>query len=436
MPRGQIMSGIDIGTDKICTVIAMIGEESGKTNVIGVASTPSRGIKKSQIVDLEEAIGAITDSVEAAERMAGLNISHAYVSVSGAHITSQNSKGVVAVAEPEGEITSADVERVIEAARAVSLPSSRDIMHVIPRDFTVDSQTGIKDPVGMSGVRLEAEAHLVSGSTTSLKNCGKAIQEVGISVQGLVFSGLASSYAVLSETEKELGVALLDIGGGTSSLAVYVDGTLAYSSVIPIGAKNITNDIAIGMRLSLQSAEKIKLYLSKTHQEMATPTGIKASEIAKLRKDYDTVNLDKLGIKEEPATASRKALIEGIIKPRLNEIFSLVANELKEHDLTSLVPAGIVVTGGGADTVALLESARRTLSLPARVGVPKGLSGLIDELASPAYGTATGLIHYAIKQGGVAVHSGGSRTLFNPFKKLPVKNAYQKIIDVIKNLLP
>jgi cell division protein FtsA len=431
MPRGRIISGIDIGTEKICTIIASVGEESGKTNVIGVASSASRGLKKSQIVDLEEAIGSITDSVEAAERMAGLNISQAYVSVSGAHVSSQNSKGVVAVSEPEGEITPLDVDRVIEAARAVSLPSSRELIHVIPRDFTVDSQTGIKDPVGMSGVRLEAEAHLVSGSTTALKNCTKAIQEVGIGVQGLVFSGLASSYAALSETEKELGVVLLDIGGGTTSLTVYVEGALAYSAVIPIGAKNITNDIAIGMRMSLQSAEKLKLHLSRTQQELPPPTGAKASEIAKLRKEFDTINLDKLGIKEEPATASRKALIEGIIRPRLVEIFSLVSAELKQAELLPLVPAGLVIAGGGAETVSILEVARRSLSLPARVGMPKGLSGLVDELASPAFATSTGLIHYALKQGGAGL-AAPARSFTNPLLKYHLKVPIKKWLKCLK----
>jgi cell division protein FtsA len=203
-----------------------------------------------------------------------------------------------------------------------------------------------------------------------------------------------------------------------------------------VGAKNITNDIAIGMRMSLQSAEKIKLYLSRTQDEVSTPQGVKASEVARLRKEHDTINLDKLGIKEEPATASRKALIEGIIRPRLNEIFTLVASELKNNDLINVVPAGLVVTGGGAETVSLLEAARRTLSLPARIGLPKGLSGLVDELASPAYGTATGLIHYALKQGGISASSPGPRKLVNPFKQLPVKGIYQKVLEMLKNLLP
>jgi cell division protein FtsA len=368
--------------------------------------------------------------------MAGLNINQAFVSVSGVHIGSQNSKGVVAVSEPDGEIIALDVDRVIEAARAVSMPSSREIIHVIPRDFTVDSQPGIKDPVGMSGVRLESEAHLITGSTTALKNCTKAIQEVGISVQGLVFAGLSSAYAVLSETEKELGVCLIDIGGGTTSLAVYIDGALSHTSVIPIGAKNITNDIAIGMRISLQSAEKIKLYASKTQLETLPLTGTKASELAKKRKDFDTIDLSQLGIKEEPASASRKALIDGIIRPRLNELFNLIGKELKDRQILENIPAGLVITGGGAETIALLDTARRTLSLPARIGIPKGLSGLVDELNSPAFATACGLIHYGLKQGGAVKVSGAKRDFFAPLKHLPVKGLYHKLIDLAKKLLP
>ena len=249
MAKNHIFAGIDVGTEKVCTIITALNEETNDTNVIGVASTPSKGLRKSQIVDLEEAINAITGSVEAAERMAGYNITQAYVSVSGSHIASQNSKGVVAVSEPQGEIKPEDIDRVIEAARAIALPSAREIIHVIPRDYTVDAQSGIKDPAGMTGVRLEAEAHIITGAATALKNVTKCINELGIAVQGLVFSGLASAYSVLSETEKELGVVLVDIGAGTTSLTAYVDGAIAHSFVIPIGARNITNDLAIGIGL-------------------------------------------------------------------------------------------------------------------------------------------------------------------------------------------
>jgi cell division protein FtsA len=439
MVKKRTIAGIDIGTDKVCTIIASINEENGDCNVIGVASTPSKGLRKSQIVDLEEAMGAITDSVEAAERMAGFNINEAFVSISGAHISSQNSKGVVAVSEPQGEISPVDVNRVIEAARAIALPSAREIIHVVPRDYSVDAQTGIKDPVGMTGVRLEAEAHLITGSQTAMKNITKCVADLGISVQGLIFSGLASANSVLSETEKELGVVLVDIGGGSIALTSYIEGALTYSSVIPIGAKNITNDLAIGMRISLQSAETIKIYLSKTQSSYTPAASSKPAEIAKYRKDFDVVDLVKLGIKEDTAQASRKALIEGIIRPRLNEIFSLIASQLKENNLIKNIPAGIVITGGGAETVSLIEVAKRTLGVPARVGSPKGLKGLVDELKSPSFATASGLILYALKDGlysNTSPVSSGGRHLTSLIPKFNLQPIYQKALSFIKSHLP
>lgn len=437
MGKGHIYAGIDIGTEKICTVIVNRSEESGNVNVIGVASVESKGLRKSQIVDLEETIASITECVEAAERMAGYNISEALVSVSGSHIESINSKGVVAVAEPEGEIKSTDVDRVIEAARAIALPSSREIIHVLPRDFSVDAQGGIKDPIGMTGVRLEAEAHIISGAATALKNTHKCLYELGINLGSLVFSGLASSLAVLSDTEKELGVACIDIGAGTTSLAVYVEGSLSYSAVIPVGARNITNDLAIGMRVSLTSAEKIKLYLSQSESEGTPPLNAKASEIAKFKKDFDTLDFGKLGLQEEVTAASRRSLIDGIIRPRLKEIFILIGEQLKNANVLDQIPAGLVITGGGSQTVSILDVAKRTLSVPARIGEPKGLSGLVEELASPSYAAATGLIHYAIKNSHeIKPINPRSPGITSKFKNLPIKQTYHQLIDFIKSLLP
>src|SRR3989344_3108275 len=271
--------------------------------------------------------------------MAGYNISKAWVSIGGAHIGSLNSQGVVAVAQPQGEVTSQDVQRVIEAAQAVSLPTSAEIIHVIPRSYTVDGQDGVKDPVGMTGVRLEVETHIVTGSTTALKNLAKCVGEVGCDVEGMVFSGLASAGAVLSDTEKELGVILIDIGGGTTDIAIFVEGALSYSSVLPVGAKNVTNDLAIGLRVSLEGAEKIKLALGD------------------FKTKEDEINLAELGLGDELKTVSYKTLVEGIIRPRLNELFSMVAGELKKSGLVGLTPSGLVVCGGGAQTVGVIESA-------------------------------------------------------------------------------
>jgi len=424
MSKNQIISAIDIGTTKITTLIASLSEESDKINIIGVANEPTKGLRKSQIVDIEETIEVITQSVEAAERMAGYSISSSLASISGSHIESINSKGVVAVSEPEGEISDHDVSRVIEAARAVSLPSSREILHVIPRDFRVDAQEGVKDPVGMSGVRLEAEAHIITGSSTAMKNISKCVSEIGVEIDSLVFSGLASAEAVLTPTEKELGVVLVDLGGGSTSVAVFVEGALSYSSVLPVGAKNITNDLAIGLRVSLETAEKIKLALSKLSKDKDED------------EDEDELNAKKLGLAEEVGKLSKKTLIEGIIRPRLNEIFIMIGEELKKSGFAAATPAGVVVTGGGALTVGLETSCKRSLSLPVRIGYPKGLAGLVDEIKSPAYAASWGLIDYGVKNFKGIKSDSSLKAVSKVISKIPVKGVINKGVKLIKSFLP
>ncbi|MBX4206078.1 cell division protein FtsA, partial [Candidatus Microgenomates bacterium] len=313
-----------------------------------------------------------------------------------------------------------DVDRVIDAAKAISLPTSREIIHVIPRQFIVDGESGIKDPVGMSGVRLEVETHLVTASSAALKNLTKSVNEVGINIQELVFSGLASSFAVLSDTEKELGCVLIDIGGGTTSIAAFVDGALAYSGTLPIGAKNVTNDLAIGLRVQLDPAETIKLALSQP----------KSKEDAKT----DTIDIMDLGAGESKKV-SRRTLIEGIIRPRLNEIFTMVRLDLEKKNLINRIPSGAIITGGGALTIAVEESAKRMLSLPVRIGVPSGVTGLIDDIMTPAYATGIGLILYGAQRG---VFSQQQNNLSNQFKKikLPTKGIFGKLTETIKDLLP
>ena len=326
--EGKIAVGIDIGTSKIVTLIAKIDEE-GIVNILGVSEVKSSGIKKGQIVDIEDAVVAVNALLEAAERMAGYSVSHVCASVGGSHIQSQNSKGVVAVSSQDAEITENDLLRVIDAARAISIPSSREILHVLPRNYTVDGQEGIKDPIGMTGVRLEVDTHIISGTDTSIRNERKALTEVGVDVDAMVFSGYASALAVLSETEKELGVVLVDIGAGTTDIAIYVDGSIAYSSVLPIGARHITNDLAIGLRISLESAEKIKLFLSKPQKRMLTHEDLLGHDTREKRAP-DEVDLSSLGLPEDIRKVSQKTLIDGIIRPRLNEIFTVVGMELKK----------------------------------------------------------------------------------------------------------
>ncbi len=429
--RDRIVAGIDVGTSKIATIIASVSEER-PLHIIGVSTVDSKGLRKGQVVDIEDAKLAISVSLEAAERMAGCSVTSAFVSVGGNHIGSQNSHGVVAVANPDKEITTEDVHRVIDAAKAINLSSSRQILHVLPRGFIVDGQEGIADPVGMTGVRLEVDTHIVTGGMTAIRNLEKCVSELGVSVAGLVFGGFAAASAVLSDTEKELGVTLVDVGGGTTDVAVFVEGALSYSSVIPIGAKNITNDLAIGLRVSLESAEKIKLLLSQLPKAPALPEG-------KLRRhEEDEIELSGLGLPEDLKKVSRKTLVEGIIKPRLNEIFTMIGLEIKKSGFGGMTPSGLVICGGGAKTVGVVESARRNLAMPVRVGVPVGFTGLVDEILVPPFAASAGLVQYGARM--MPAETTGA--LFNFGKvgkmggKLPVKGIAAKIISALKSFLP
>lgn len=377
MPKDRIIAGIDVGSSKIAIIIASVAPEE-RISVIGVSSVPSRGIKKGVVVDIDEAVEAISDGLLAAERMAGYTVSSAHVSVDGKHISSLNSHGVVAVAAEGSEISEEDVERVTEAARAISIPNSREIIHVLPRGFIVDSQDGVKDPVGMSGVRLEVETNIISGSATVMRNLVKCVQQVGVEVDDLVFCGLAASEAVLSDTERELGTVLVDLGGGTTQIIVFTNGGPVYSAVLPIGGQNITNDLAVGLRTSLEDAEGIKIRLSEG--------GLKESEGKK-----DEVDISDLGLELKSLP---KSLVQNIIEARLSEIFSMVGLEIKNSGQQGNLPAGLVITGGGAQTLGLKEVAKKVLRMPLRVGHPTGVTGLIDEVSTPAYASSIGLIIY------------------------------------------
>lgn len=384
MKTSDVVVGVDIGSSKIAAVIGRVEDDS--INILGVSEIPSKGIKKGQIVNIDEAANVINSALDSAERMAGLSAERAFVSISGINIEGENSKGVVAVSQQDGEISEYDVERVLEAAGAVSLPATREIIHVVPKTFTVDGEGGIKDPVGMSGVRLEVDTHIITANTATIKNIERILtQEAGIEVQALVFSGLASSLATLSETEKELGVILADIGAGVTNIAVYVDGALSYTSVIPIGARHITNDLAIGLRISLESAEKVKIFLSDHKKRKGELT----------KKEDDELDLEHLHIPEDIRKVSRKTLVEGIIRPRLNELFTMIAIEIKKSGFATQTPAGVVVTGGGAKTVGIEDAAKRMLSMPVRVGYPTNITGLIDDVETPTFSTAVGLLRSA-----------------------------------------
>ena len=435
MAKDKIICGIDVGSSKIATLIAS-AEESGKINLLGVSNTPSKGVRKNQVVDIDEAVISITESVEASERMAGYSISSAFVSIGGPQIESTNSHSVVAVAEPEGEIKEGDIARVNDAAKAIALPSSREILHVIPRTFTVDGQEGIKDPIGMTGVRLETQTHIITGSTTSMRNLVKCIQQVGIDVEELVFGGIASALSILTDTEKELGVVLVDIGGETTDVVVFVDGSVAYSAVIPIGARHITSDMAVGLRISLESAEKIKLDLGKKQKSPVLPSrgepagGEEKPELSR-KKEEELLDVKALGIEEDVQKISRKAVVEGIIRPRLQEIFKYVGKEIKKSGFGTQVPSGLVLCGGGAQTVGVLEQAKYVLGFPARVGKIEGLGGLVDEIEAPSFAASAGLILYGVSQ-----KSGGEVRIPVLSGSLPFKGILQKGIALVKSFLP
>ncbi|MBU1104488.1 cell division protein FtsA [Candidatus Parcubacteria bacterium] len=392
MPKEKLETVIDIGSTKVATIIASLADE--RVSVVGVSTVPSTGIRKGVVVDIDAAVEAISQSLEKSQRMSGFPISTAFVTVNGSHIESINSHGVVAVSHQDAEISRDDIKRVTDAAQAVSMPSSREIIHVLPRDFIVDGQDGVHDPMGMSGVRLEVETNLIHGSTAVMKNLSKCVNQVGVSIEEFVYTALASSYSCLTDTEKELGTILLDIGGGTTSLIIYSGGSPVYSGVLPVGGQNITNDLAIGLRASLDIAEKIKLKLGKEDdliKRTIFPTSDEeAREVNKNELDVTEFNLDV-------TTISRKLLYD-IMKERMRELFTLVSIEIKKANFTGKLPAGAVLCGGGALTYNVSSIAKEVLKMPVRVSKPRGVTGLIDEIDGPAYSAAIGALVFGSRQ--------------------------------------
>ncbi len=417
MPREKIITGIDIGSTKISTAIATI--QDNKISIIGVSGgVPSKGIKRGSVVDIDNAVESISTSLERAERMAGVSVSSAFVTINGSHIQTQNSHGVVAVNPQIGEITCEDVVRVTEAAQAVSLPSSRQIVHVIPRDFIVDSQEGIKDPVGMAGVRLEVETNIIHGSATAMRNLVKCIDQVGVEVEELVYTGVASAEAVLTDTEKELGTILIDIGGGTTSLIAFLEGSPIFSSVLGIGAKHVTSDLAIGLRTRLDDAERIKLKLSTM-----APDPKNAGHSIK----EETLDLSQFGLEEDEVPIR---FMNEIVSARTKEIFNMVALELNKAGLLGKLPAGAVITGGGALTYGIEDLAKNILKMPVRVGTPSGVTGLIDEIRGPAFSGTVGAILYGVDK------LRSNSLLFLDKRQGKIGKSLQSFFEKIKSFLP
>lgn len=420
----NLICGIDIGSSKIATVVAVKSQDSEELKIIGFNSTISKGIRKGLIVDISEVTNAVEESVEKAERMSGHKITSAYVSVGGPHISSLNSHGIVAVSNPQSDISEDDVDRVVEAARAISLSTTRQIIDVSPRDYIVDGQAGIKNAIGMSGVRLEVDTHIITASTTNLKNIERVFDDLGIKNQDFIFSGKASAEAVLTNTEKELGVVLVDIGGGKIDLCIYVDGALSYSSSIPLGARHITNDIAVGLRVSLDSAEKIKLHLGKKINLNTTGTGKKTPQLS----------INELNLPENVDEVSLKTLVDGIIAPRLEEIFKFIFEEIEKSGFGQTVPSGLVITGGGALTVGMLETGKKVIGLPIRIGVPEKVTGLIDEIIDPQYSSTIGLILYGDKN---IIKGDKSFKNFNKiWKDFSIGGSMSKLKNFFKQFIP
>ncbi|PIP14965.1 cell division protein FtsA [Candidatus Roizmanbacteria bacterium CG23_combo_of_CG06-09_8_20_14_all_35_49] len=418
----NLICGIDIGSSKIATIVAVCPQETKEAKVIGFNTTPSQGVRKGLIIDINEVASVVEESVDKAERMAGHKINSAYVSVGGPHISSLNSRGIVAVANPQAEISEDDVSRVIEAARAISLSSTRQIIEVIPRDYIVDGQAGIKNAVGMTGVRLEVETHIITASQTNLKNIERVFDDLGITNQGFVFSAMSAAEAVLTNTEKELGVVLVDIGGGKIDLCLFVDGALSYSSSIPIGARHITNDIAVGLRVSLDSAEKIKLHLSESLNEDSK------------KKKLTELNLHDLNLAENLTEVSLKTLVDGIIAPRLEEIFKFIFDEIEKSGFSQQIPAGLVITGGGALTAGMLETGKKVVGLSIRLGIPDKVTGLVEEIIDPSFAATSGLILYGTTN--IMKNEFGLKNFGRIWKDFSFGGSVGKLKDFFKQFIP
>lgn len=375
----KMLVGLDIGTSKVVAIVGEMTAEGG-VEIVGLGSHPSRGMKKGVVVNIESTVQSIQRAVEEAELMAGCRIHSVYAGIAGSHIQSMNSHGMVAI--KDREVTYGDIERVIEAAKAVQLHGENRILHVLPQEYSIDTQEGIKEPIGMSGVRLEAKVHMVTGAMNAAQNIERCVQRCGLETDDIILEQLASSYAVLTEDEKELGVCLVDIGGGTTDIAIFTDGAIRHTAVIPIAGDQVTNDIAMALRTPTQHAEEIKIKY--------------ACALTQLAKEDETIKVPSVG--ERPARdLSRMALAE-VVEPRYDELFTLIQAELRRSGYEELVAAGIVLTGGTSKMEGVVELAEEIFHMPVRLAKPIGVTGLTDVINNPIYATAVGLLLYAAMQ--------------------------------------
>jgi len=412
MTKQRYICGIDIGSQYVRVVAGDVSPESGDFYILGAFEVPSEGISKGMISSIENAVSSVTACLEGVERMTGIPIKQAYVGISGNHIISMHSKGVVAVSRANGEIQESDVERVIDAAQAVATPANYEILHVIPRSFTIDHQIGIKDPVGMTGVRLEVDTEIIQGLSTQIKNVSKVLFRAGVAVEDLVVGSLACAESALSKRQKELGVAILNMGSQTTSVAVFEDGDLVSTFVLPLGSAHITNDIAIGLRTSIDVAERIKLECGT-----AVPDEIGKKEV---------IHLSDFSSNEDGEVLKRH--VAEIIEARVEELFGMVDREFTKLGKSGLLPAGIVITGGGAKLPGILEVAKRKFRLPASVGFPQHIQTAIDKVNDVTFTTAIGLALW-----GFALHGASESGLM---KSLNIRDVFGRVKEWLKQLLP
>jgi cell division protein FtsA len=377
----SMVVGLDVGTTKICVIIAEVGG-TGALDVVGVGASPSRGLRKGVVVNIDSTVEAIRKAVDEAEQMAGTEISAVYAGVAGGHIRGLNSRGVVGVSGKHREVGALDIERALEAAKAINLPQDREIIHVLPQTFIVDDQDGVREPLGMSGVRLEVEVHIVTGAVTSVQNVVRSVNRAGLTVQDIVLEPLASAEAVLSADEKELGVLLIDIGGGTTDVALFREGAIWHTAILPLGGDHITNDIAVGLRTPTSDAEDLK----RRH----------GCSLTSLVREDETIDVPSVGGRK-PRQLSRQILSE-IVQPRVEEIFTLVARDLGKNGFQDVATAGVVVTGGTSIMEGIPELAEQVFDLPVRRGVPALIGGLAEVVRSPIYATGVGLAAYGARQ--------------------------------------
>jgi cell division protein FtsA len=397
----NLIVGLDIGTSK---VVAIVGElrADGALEIIGVGSHPSRGLKKGVVVNIESTVQSIQRAVEEAELMANCEIHAVYAGIAGSHVRSLNSHGIVAIKDKE--VGPGDVERVIDAAKAVAIPADQKILHVLPQEYIIDSQEGIRDPIGMSGVRLEAKVHIITGADSAAQNIVKCVQRCGLEVEDIVLEQLASSYAVLTEDEKDLGVCMVDIGGGTTDIAVFGGGAIRHTAVIPIAGDQVTNDIAVSMRTPTQYAEDIKIKYACALSQLANPD--------------ETIEVPSVGDRP-PRRLARQTLAE-IVEPRYEELFALIADELRRSGFEESVATGIVLTGGTAKMEGAIELAEEVFHMPVRLGVPQYVTGLADVVSNPIHATGVGLLLYAKQQAEqnrtAPLLTGGVKNIFDRMK--------------------